>query len=175
VEAALPATKRAIERRKDFLAYAYHYHARSLKIYLMRTVSEADAEDLMHDVYVRMASHQDLGLIDNIRAFMFTTATNLLRDRWRRANAQCAPTFVDFEDLNLVAGGSDPAEVADWRQGLARVNLELSRMPEKSRMAFELSRMGGFSYADIADVMAVSVSMIEKHISLTLNRLRTAL
>ena len=175
VAAIIQTVARSIPNRKDFLADAYQRHAHLLKGYLMRTVSQADAEDLLHDVYVRMASHKGLGMIDNMKAFMFTTATNLLRDRWRRANACYAPTLVNFEDLNLIAGGSDPAEVVDWCESLARVKLEIERLPEKSRLAFELNRMGGFSYAEIADVMAVSVSMIEKHISLALRRLRTAL
>jgi len=175
VEAVVKNVACSIPNRSDLLAGAYRFHARSLKSYLMRTVDEADAEDLMHDVYVRMASHRDLELIDNLKAFMFTTATNLLRDRWRRVNAHYAPTWVEYEDLNLVAGGSDPAEVVDWRQSLARVSLEMGRLPENPRLAFELNRMGGFSYGQIAGVMAVSVSMIEKHISLVLNRLRTAL
>jgi len=175
VEAVLRTVTRSISSRNDLLVDAYRSHAHSLKNYLMRTVDEADAEDLMHDVYLRMAGHGDLGQIDNLRAFMFTTATNLLRDRWRRVNARYAPTLVDFEEMNLVAGGSDPAEVIDWRQSLARVGLEMERLPEKSRLAFDLNRMSGFSYTDIADAMAVSVSMIEKHISLVLRRLRTAL
>ncbi len=176
MEAVLEKTvTRSIPDRKELLADAYQYYARSLKTYLMRTVSEADAEDLMHDVYLRLASHRDLGLINNLKAFMFATATNLLRDRWRRANARYAPVLVNFEELNLAASGSDPAEVVDWRQSLARVGLEMERLPEKSRLAFDLNRMSGFSYTDIADAMAVSVSMIEKHISLVLRRLRTAL
>jgi len=175
VETVLNTVTRSIPNRNDLLADAYQYHARSLKSYLMRTVDEADAEDLMHDVYLRMAGHSDLGVVDNLKAFMFTTATNLLRDRWRRANAHYAPTLVDFEEMNLATGGSDPAEVAEWRESLTRVHKEMGRLPTKSRRAFELNRMGGFSYADIADMMMVSVSMIEKHISLTLNRLRIVL
>ena len=157
METVLNTVTRSIPNRNDLLADAYQYHARSLKSYLMRTVDEADAEDLMHDVYLRMAGHSDLGVVDNLKAFMFTTATNLLRDRWRRANAHYAPTLVE------------------WRESLTRVHKEMGRLPTKSRRAFELNRMGGFSYADIADMMMVSVSMIEKHISLTLNRLRIVL
>jgi len=175
VEAILKTVKRSIPNRNELLADAYRYHACSLKSYLMRTVDEADAEDLMHDVYLRMASHADLGMIDNMKAFMFTTATNLLRDRWRRANARYAPTLVNFEELNLFAGASDPAEVAGWRESLDLVQTEMGRLPTKSRRAFELNRMGGYSYALTADLMSVSVSMIEKHISLTLGRLRAVL
>jgi len=175
VAAIIQSVARSIPNRKDFLADAYQRYAQLLKGYLMRTVSEADAEDLMHDVYLRMASHKGLSMIDNMKAFMFTTATNLLRDRWRRANARYAPTLVNVEDLNLIADGADPAEVVDWRESLDLVNMEMGRLPEKPRLAFELNRMGGFSYAEIADVMEVSVSMIEKHISLALRRLRTAL
>ena len=161
-----------ISDRKEFLTEAYERYSDALKGYLMRTVNEADAEDLMHDVYMRMSAHQGLSLIGNIKAFMFTMATNLLRDRWRRANARFAPTLVNYEDYSLSDGVSDPVEVLDWQERLDRVQKRLEVLPAKSRQAFELSRTGGYSYAEIAETMNVSVSMIEKHISLALRQIR---
>ncbi len=172
--AELNVVSPSIANRQTFLERAYTRYAPSLKGYLMRTVSEHEAEDLMHDVFVRMAKHKGLGMIDNLQAFMFTTATNLLRDRWRRANAKYAPVWVNSEDVNLESGAQDPCEVADWQEQLDRVSAEINRLKEKSRHAFELSRLYDRSYAQIADEMAVSVSMIEKHISSALVRLRRA-
>jgi RNA polymerase sigma-70 factor (ECF subfamily) len=140
----------------------------------MRTVSQHDAEDLMQDVFLRMANHKGLGMIENLQAFMFTTATNLLRDRWRRNNAKHAPNLVNCEDVRLEAGASDPCEILDWRERLDQINDEIARLKAKPRCAFELSRLHGRSYNEIASHMQVSVSMIEKHISCTLSRLRQA-
>lgn len=157
------------------LRTAYLQHAQALRNYLMLTVSEADAQDLVHDVYLRMASHGSLSMIQNIRAFMFTVATNLLRDRWRKANAKFAPTLVDYEDCHLSDEAGDPCEVLDWQDRLKRVNKAIAKLPDKPRQAFELSRLQSRSYAEIADHLQVSVSMIEKHISFALNSIRPAL
>jgi RNA polymerase sigma-70 factor (ECF subfamily) len=157
------------------LSDAYSQHSQALKNYLMMTVSEADAQDLMHDVYLRIANHPSLSSIQNIRAFMFTTATNLLRDRWRKANAKFAPTLINYEDCCLSDEASDPCEVTDWQERLKRVRKVISQLPVKTKQAFELSRMQNHSYAEIADQLQVSVSMIEKHISFALNRIRPAL
>jgi RNA polymerase sigma-70 factor (ECF subfamily) len=157
------------------LANAYLQHSQALKNYLMLTVSEADAQDLLHDVYLRMANHGDLSSVQNMRAFMFTTATNLLRDRWRKANAKFAPTLVNYEDCYLSDEAGDPCEVVDWQDRLGRVRRAISQLPNKPRLAFELSRLQSRSYAEIAEQLQVSVSMIEKHISFALNRIRPAL
>ncbi len=172
--AELSVVSPSIADRQTFLEKAYTRYAPTLKGYLMRTVSEHEAEDLVHDVFVRMAKHKGLGVVDNLQAFLFTTATNLLRDRWRRSNAKYAPTWVNCEDVNLEAGAQDPCEVADWQEQLDRVNSEIARLREKPRHAFKLSRMHDRSYSEIADDMEVSVSMIEKHISSALVRLRHA-
>jgi RNA polymerase sigma-70 factor (ECF subfamily) len=159
----------------DCLRTAYLQHSQALKNYLMMTVSEADAQDLVQDVYLRMANHGSLSMVQNIRAFMFTTATNLLRDRWRKANAKFAPTLVNYEDCCLSDQAGDPCEVVDWQDRLKRVNRAIAQLPDKPKQAFELSRMQSRSYAEIAAQLQVSVSMIEKHISLALNRIRPAL
>jgi RNA polymerase sigma factor (sigma-70 family) len=162
-------------RGETCLRSAYLQHAQALKNYLMLTVSEADAQDLTHDVYLRMAGHPSLSSVQNIRAFMFTAATNLLRDRWRKANAKFAPTLVNYEDCCLSDEAGDPCEVVDWQDRLKRVNKAIAQLPAKPRQAFELSRMQSRSYSEIADQLEVSVSMIEKHISFALNRIRPAL
>lgn len=172
--AAIRAVKQSFPGRQECLANAYNEHSASLKGYLMKTVSEAEAEDLMHDVYVRMASHSGLCKVENLRAFMFTTATNLLRDRWRRANAAHAPHWVSLEDHDVSTDSGDPAEVMQWRDSLEKVSRTFDEMPENSQRAFSLSRFGGQSYAEIAEQLEVSVSMIEKHISLVLCGLRKA-
>jgi len=163
------------QSRCDFMNNAYQRYAGVLKSFLMRTVDEAEAEDLLHEVYLRLIRCRRLSLIDNVQAFMFTTATNLLRDRWRRANARFAPTLVNFEDCNLTAGAADPAEVVDWQERLERVEKAMAALPPKPRLAFELSRMQDRSYSEIALELDVSVSMIEKHISTALNQLRAAI
>ena len=161
--------------RRALLTEAYERFAGPLKAYLMRTVDDAEAEDLLHEVYLRLARHHSLASIQNLQAFMYATAINLLRDRWRRCNARFAPNWVSFEDCCLVAEGCDPSELLDWQDRLKRVNKALSQLPPKPRRAFVLSRKQSCSYAEIARQLNVSVSMIEKHISMALCQLRTAL
>ena len=170
--AVIELVARTIPNRKDFLSDAYEKHSESLKRYLMRTVTEADAEDLMHDVYVRLAGHQGLCLIENLQAFMFKTATNILRDRWRRANALHAPTWVNVDAFDLSSTTDDPAEVSEWRERLESITEVFGKLPNKSKKAFTMSRLAGCSYAEIAGQLDVSVSMIEKHISAVLSCLR---
>ena len=56
-----------------------------MAFFLRRIRNHAEAEDLTQDVLARLASHAST--IDPARpdAYVFQTAANLLRDRWRRA------------------------------------------------------------------------------------------
>jgi RNA polymerase sigma-70 factor (ECF subfamily) len=48
-------------------------------------------------------------------------------------------------------------------------------LPPRSREAFELSRVHGLTYAEIAEVMEISVKSVETHIGRALQALRTRL
>ena len=172
--AVVSAVARHASERKDILANAYECYSGSLKAYLRRSVDESEAEDLVQDVYLRIARHPGLGMVENLQAFLYTTATNLLRDRWRRANAKYAPALVNIEDCVLAVGASDPAEIVEWRETVERLAEAFETLPEKPKKALHLHRFWGCSYAEIAEQLEVSVSMIEKHISASLSHLRKA-
>jgi RNA polymerase sigma factor (sigma-70 family) len=97
-------------------------------------------------------------------------------DLLRSLASQCA-VCTELGELRDVAWceGCDPAELLDWQDRLKRVNVALAALPPKPRRAFVLSRKQSCSYAEIARQLDVSVSMIEKHISMALGQLRMAL
>jgi RNA polymerase sigma-70 factor (ECF subfamily) len=55
------------------------------------------------------------------------------------------------------------------RRAIERV---LAQLPERSRTAFELSRVQGLSYREIAEVMGVSLKTVETQMWRTLKRIR---
>ena len=58
---------------------AYREHATELLNYLWRACGDrALSEDVLHDTFVRLAESQPDA--DNVRAWLFTVATNRLRD-----------------------------------------------------------------------------------------------
>lgn len=67
----------------------------------------------------------------------------------------------------------DPAGRVIDEERLRRFFDALRSTSDNAQQAFRMSRLDGLSYAEIAERMDVSVSMVEKHISAVLRALDT--
>jgi RNA polymerase sigma factor (sigma-70 family) len=144
----------------------------ALRRFLLRRVrSAADADDLAQEVYLRIARHPCLDEVACLRAFVFQTALNLVRDRSRRCHTRALTTSVPIDAVPLEAA-DDPSASVMYGQEIEHVLERLERMPENRRSALLRHRLENQSYAQIAAGMNVSVSMVEKHISAALADIR---
>lgn len=63
------------------------------------------AEDLVHDVYVRLALRElDLGAVANVEGYLFTTLRNVYLSQVRRNRPQAAATVSIIDHESLVSG-----------------------------------------------------------------------
>ena len=139
--------------------------------FLRRTRQPADAEDLTHDVFVRLGRLDPETEIHNIEAFIFRTAVNLLRDRARRAQTRLEVTELLPADSGLAAGEPGPERVLEAKVELKQVMDALAALSEKTRAIFILRRLEQMSCTDIASFYGISVSAVEQHITRALAHL----
>ena len=139
--------------------------------FLRRTRQPADAEDLTHDVFLRLSRLDPATEIHNIEAFIFRTAVNLLRDRARRDFAHRDVTEMLPTDPEPAAGEPTPERVLEAKVELKRVMDALGALSEKTRHIFILRRLEQMKCEDIASFYGVSVSAVEQHITKALAHL----
>jgi len=156
------------------VTYVHTRFNRALRSYLRRSLeNRSDVDDFVQEVYLRIARHDNTQHIDCIQAFVFKTAKNLLCDRSRRLATKLQQASVPCDDSSIPETSLDPA----WRvldnEKLQQFAAALRRTSANAQKAFMLSRVEGFSYAEIARRMDVSVSMVEKHISTACRALET--
>jgi RNA polymerase sigma factor (sigma-70 family) len=138
-------------------------------------LNSADVEDLTQDVFVRLAGPTAQTELLKPDAFVFTLARNLVRDRARRSHTRAASMRVDMADIgDLSCHRPTPEEALELQQSLQRADLVLAALKPRTRQAFELHRVHGNSYAEIATEMKISISMVEKHIMAAILALRVA-
>jgi RNA polymerase sigma factor (sigma-70 family) len=125
-----------------------------------RTVHEA--EDLMQEAWVRMASHEGSGAVANPEAFLMRTAINLSIDMHRERRAQGNEVAIDDVVLVDVAPGVDAFLLGKER--LARMSVCVGLLPERSREILLAHRLDGRSYSDIARELGISPNAVEKHV-----------
>src|SRR5580698_3288572 len=84
------------------LASCYQSFDAPLRAFLAReTRSIQDAEDLAQEVFLRVWRMGGRGEIRHLKAFVFKTATNLLKDRSRRTYTRMMSRAVPAADLDL--------------------------------------------------------------------------
>lgn len=111
--------------------------------------NQADADDLVHDVYeralrsaVRSAAHQ------NLRAYLHSILRNLFIDRCRRARTRPRPMSLD--DAEFTAPVAEEPGAA-WQDLTAQqVSEALAELPLEFRIVFELHVFEHLRYGEIA-------------------------
>ena len=165
----------ADERRKRLLDQVLR-HRVALQKYLRKfTAGAEDIEDLVQESYVRICALPPTEVIDSPRALLFRIARNLAVDRARQKVARATDTIADFEPLNVSSEEAQPDEQVDLRRRFESFCAAVESLPPLCRRVFVLRKVYQLSHAEIAQVLGVSHSTIEKHVAKGLVRCRDQL
>ncbi|MBW4051553.1 MAG: RNA polymerase sigma factor [Proteobacteria bacterium] len=165
----------ADERRKRLLDQVFRYRI-ALQKYLRKfTAGAEDIEDLVQESYVRICTLPPTEVVDSPRALLFRIARNLAVDRARQKIARATDAVADFEPLNVFSEEAEPDEQVDLRRRFESFCAAVESLPPLCRRAFVLRKVYQLSHAEIAQVLGVSHSTIEKHVAKGLVRCRDQL
>lgn len=133
--------------------------------YVSRLVGdEALAADVTQESFVKL--YERGSVPDDVRGWLGTVATNLVRDEERTRRRRASLT----ERADIPVAEAEPADAATLRaEARERVQRALRTLPERSRVVL-LLRYEGFSYREIAGVLGVP----ERNVGTLLARASTA-
>ena len=142
-----------------------------VRFFAARLKSAGAAEDLVQELYLKLAAIEPGEEIGNPSAFLYRSAYNLMLDRQRqdRRTALRDGAWQEARELQQGEPAADDALAA--RRRLAHLAAIVEDMPAKMRQAFRLHKLEGLSHAETARRMNISVSAVEKHISAALKLL----
>lgn len=142
-----------------------------LRRYFRRRAPEADADDLVQDVFLRLQSAQLQRPIDNIEGYLFTTAHNVLVSRYRRHAARSAMLHDQWVDGHDGADPLSPERIAIGQEEYRRVVTAIRNLPPRAREAFELHRFENLTYPAIAERMGITRDSVKELMHRALVRL----
>ncbi|WP_068636417.1 sigma-70 family RNA polymerase sigma factor [Thauera butanivorans] len=120
--------------------------------------------DLAQDTFVRVLGSNELGRLDEPRAFLMTLAQRVLYSFWRRRNLENAwLEALAQEPENHAPSAEDYALVRDAIETLDRL---LGDLPLRARKAFLMNRLEDMTHVEIARSLGVSLATIERDIKL---------
>ncbi|MFZ0552707.1 MAG: RNA polymerase sigma factor [Steroidobacteraceae bacterium] len=163
------------ERRKRLLEQILGHRA-ALQKYLRRfTAGAEDIEDLVQEAYVRVCAMSPAQVVDSPRALLFSIARNLAVDRARQKVSRATDDVADFEPLNVFSQEAEPDVQVDLRRRFESFCDVVDSLPPLCRRVFVLRKVYQLSHAEIAQVLDLSHSTIEKHVAKGLLRCRDRL
>lgn len=143
---------------------ARHYSKPLRGFFASRVQNPADVDDLVQEVFVQLIRRSRGKPIEHVQQYLFQSAANVLRDHGRRQQARRDHAHEPYdEDLDEAASTRlSPERILLGRESIARVAAALEQLPERTHDVFFLRAVDRCKFADIARMLDVSKSTVEK-------------
>lgn len=147
-------------------------HEAALNRYIRRIWSRADdVADLRQEVYTRVYQSALQKRPTAPKAFLFTTARNLLSDRIRHGRIISIDYTQDIESLSVLVDELTPDRRTSARQELRRLSDAFDRLSDQTREIIWLRRVEGLSQQDAARRLGIKETTLAGYLSKGLRKL----
>jgi len=148
----------------------YRTHHAPLVRYLTRLCGDPDlADDAAQEAFVRLSERPPANERE-VRAWLFTVATNVVRDARRSGRRRAEILAADPASVSPEIGGADPSDDAVRAELRRRVRAALDELSERDR-AVLLMREEGFKHREIASAVGITTGSVGTVIARALDRL----
>ena len=145
-----------------FRQIVYYYHHRLLPVTISLVRSEAEARDIMQEVFLKLwVNREVLAGVDNPGAWLRTVIANTTSNHIR--------SQLRYELRNKMAGdipqSENPDHYLDARFAQTLIDEAVDLLPAKRRQVFLLSRREGLSRQEIAQRLNISEHTVRNQLS----------
>lgn len=133
-----------------------------------RSADKELATDIAQDTFMKVWEKQDK-LDSNIKGLLYKIANDLFISKYRRQSLE-----RDYSNsLQFDSGDTNTEQSIHYNELKTNYERALSKLPEKQRVVFLMSRNEELKYHEIAERLKISVKAVEKRMKNALAYLRT--
>jgi len=140
----------------------------AIRRWLGKAASDFDADDIVQEVYAKLARHRTE--IVNVRAYMFAAARSTVIDQLQKRQVVNIVTVADLDSIPVADENSAFEQELIGREELALLQAAIADLPEQCRKVLILRKLNGLSQRDVATALGLSESTIEKHVAAGIRR-----
>ncbi|MGO4903915.1 RNA polymerase sigma factor [Flavobacterium sp. W20_MBD1_R3] len=134
-------------------------------------------EEKVADIFIQLWTNRNiLDKIKNPKSYIYVIVKNSLKTA--RKSEQFYQQIDETKPINSMFSPSREQEIIENEQKEMKTSLIreiLDIIPKKSRQAFELSRIDGLKYKEIAEILNVTPKTVENHIAIALKYISRAM
>lgn len=157
--------------RDGFLADIYKGYWRDLCRYVKKTFGAGppDPEDVVQMAFTKFAALENPHTIRNPRAFLLTTARNIIFDHHKTVRSRNHHLRQIAEDGQVIGAATDtltPERVMLAKEEVSHLRQALEDMPEKRRELLLLQRVHGLTYVELSKRTGLSQTTVKYHVAM---------
>ncbi len=139
-----------------------YQHENSLRSWLIaRYPGLEDIDDVIQEAFFKFLKARNCGPIANPRSYLFVTAGNILKNRFRRREIE-RPDGVSELDPNLeVDGLRNPLEEISGNEEIQILIRAIKSLPKRCRQVITLRKIYGYSMQEVASILGISKSTVD--------------
>jgi RNA polymerase sigma factor (sigma-70 family) len=160
-------------KQGDTLAFeqAYIQHREKVYLYFKRkTESEEDVKDLLQTTFLKLWQYRKSLCEDYLlEQHIFHIARTVFIDYLRQQNKQKKIQNREIAEIREVESNIFTSTAFDLNTNLQTA---MTSMPELRKKVFELNRIQGYSYVEVARMLSISVKAVDNNLTKALRQLR---
>jgi RNA polymerase sigma-70 factor (ECF subfamily) len=141
--------------KNAFRKLYYKYFEKLYSFAWYRTYSEEASRDFVQELFtILWTNRKNLDTKKSIKAYLYKVLGNLIIDESRLHSSQ----NISLENIESAAKKDDMDLNIDIQNAI-------NSLPQKLKEVYLLSRLDGFKYFEIAEILGISIKAVEKRIS----------
>jgi len=150
-------------------------HEAAVRRWLARSLDPDAVEDVIQESYCRIAALDHVHHIRSGRAYLFTTARNLLLQQVRRQRVVRIEAVAEIDALGIGEDAPSPERVVAGRSELDRVVRLIAALPARCREVMELRKVHNVPQRVVAARLGISEHVVENEVAKGLKAIARAL
>lgn len=154
------------EQTRNITSVINNYSRRLLGFIRKRVNNEADAEDILQDVFYQFIGNPQP--IEQVTAWLFTVARNKITDKQRKKKPESLETVygageedIAFDWTEIFFDDTDNPETAYLRNLFwEALDNALNELPAEQREVFVMNEMEGIPFKEIAEKTGLTVNTL---------------
>lgn len=154
--------------RKNITTVISQFGKRLLGFIRQRVNNEADAEDILQDVWYQFTTTVDTEPIEQVSSWLFTVARNKITDRYRKKKPESLEDLLKGDDEEdgpnfsaILFDNSNNPETMHLKSLFWKTLQEaLQELPEEQRAVFVWNELGDIPFKEIAELTGENVNTL---------------
>ncbi|MBX2829008.1 MAG: sigma-70 family RNA polymerase sigma factor [Flavobacteriaceae bacterium] len=144
-------------------------HSRDLKQFLFFKTQDLDlTEDILQEAFVKLWENCDRVSYSKVKGYLFTSANHIFLNWIKHRKVK-----RNFEKNSIAKNNPESPEfILLEKEFLQKIEQAIADLPETQREVFLMNRMEKKKYAEISQILGISVKAVEKRMHLALKTMR---